>query len=68
MGIANPIAQILSAGMMLRYSAGREDAALAIESAVQRVIRSGLRTKDIHTEGTQLVSTTEMGRAIVEAL
>jgi 3-isopropylmalate dehydrogenase len=68
LGIANPIAQILSAGMMLRYSAGREDAALAIESAVQRVIRSGLRTKDIHTEGTQLVSTTEMGRAIVEAL
>jgi 3-isopropylmalate dehydrogenase len=68
MGIANPIAQILSAGMMLRYSAGREDAALAIETAVQRVIRSGLRTKDIHTEGTQLVGTAEMGKAIVEAL
>jgi len=68
MGLANPIAQILSAAMMLRYSAGREDAALAIESAVQRVIRSGFRTKDIHTEGTQLVGTTEMGRAIVEAL
>jgi 3-isopropylmalate dehydrogenase len=68
MGIANPIAQILSAAMMLRYSAGREDAAAAIEAAVQRVIRDGLRTKDIHTEGTQLVGTAEMGRAIVEAL
>jgi 3-isopropylmalate dehydrogenase len=68
MGIANPIAQILSAAMMLRYSAGREDAASAIEAAVQRVIRSGLRTKDIHTEGTQLVSTDEMGKAIADAL
>jgi 3-isopropylmalate dehydrogenase len=54
--------------MMLRYSAGREDAASAIEAAVQRVIRSGLRTKDIHTEGTQLVSTDEMGKAIADAL
>jgi len=68
MGIANPIAQILSAAMMLRYSAGREDAASAIEAAVQRVIRAGLRTKDIHTEGTRLVSTAEMGKAIVDAL
>lgn len=68
MGIANPIAQILSAAMLLRYSVGREDAASAIEAAVQRVIRSGLRTKDIHTEGTKLVSTNEMGRAIAEAL
>jgi 3-isopropylmalate dehydrogenase len=68
MGIANPIAQILSAAMMLRYSAGREDAASAIEAAVQRVIKDGLRTKDIHTEGTRLVSTAEMGKAIVDAL
>jgi 3-isopropylmalate dehydrogenase len=68
MGIANPIAQILSAAMMLRYSAGREDAASSIEAAVQRVIRSGLRTKDIHTEGTQLVGTTETGKAIAAAL
>ncbi len=68
MGIANPIAQILSASMLLRYSAGREDAAAAIEEAVRRVIRAGLRTKDIHTEGTQLVSTEEMGRAVVAAL
>ncbi len=68
MGVANPIAQILSTAMMLRYSAGREDAALAIESAVRTVIRSGLRTKDIHTADTRLVGTSEMGRAIVEAL
>jgi len=68
MGIANPIAQILSAAMMLRYSAGREDAAAAIEAAVQRVIKDGLRTKDIHTEGTRLVGTAEMGQAIIDAL
>ena len=68
MGIANPIAQILSAAMMLRYSAGREDAASAVEAAVQRVIRDGLRTKDIHTEGTRLVGTEEMGEAVAAAV
>ncbi len=68
MGIANPIAQILSVAMMLRYSAGREDAAAAIEAAVQRVIRSGMRTRDIHTGTTRLVSTEEMGNAIVASL
>lgn len=67
-GVANPIAQILSTALLLRYSAGREDAAAAIEEAVQRVIRTGLRTRDIHTEGTQLVGTAEMGRAILAAL
>jgi len=68
LGIANPIAQILSMAMMLRYSAGREDAALAVESAVRQVIGAGLRTKDIHTEGAQLVGTAEMGRAVAAAL
>ncbi len=68
MGIANPVAQILSAAMMLRYSAGRADAADAIEGAVREVIAAGLRTKDIHTEGTQLVTTAEMGRAVADAL
>lgn len=68
MGIANPVAQILSVALLLRYSAGREDAADAIESAVRRVIADGLRTKDIHTAGTQLVTTAEMGRAVVAAL
>lgn len=67
-GIANPIAQILSAAMMLRYSAGREDAAAAIEAAVQRVIRGGLRTRDIHIGDTRLVNTEEMGSAIVTEL
>jgi 3-isopropylmalate dehydrogenase len=63
-GIANPIAQILSAAMMLRFSLGREDAAAAIETAVRSVISSGLRTGDIHTPETRLVGTAEMGAAI----
>lgn len=67
-GIANPIAQILSAAMMLRFSIGREDAAQAIESAVRSVISSGLRTGDIHTPETPLVGTSEMGEAIAAAI
>lgn len=67
-GIANPIAQILSAAMMLRHSAGREDAAAAIEAAVQRVIRGGLRTRDIHAGDARLVNTAEMGGAIAAEL
>jgi 3-isopropylmalate dehydrogenase len=67
-GIANPIAQILSAAMMLRYSLGRSDAALAIESAVRKVIEAGCRTGDIYTEGTRRVNTREMGDAITAAL
>ena len=67
-GIANPIAQILSVAMMLRLSCGRDDAATAIEAAVKKVIAGGLRTGDIHTSGTKLVGTAEMGRAIAEAV
>ena len=67
-GIANPIAQILSAAMMLRLSCGRDDAASAIEAAVKTVIAGGLRTGDIHTPGTKLVGTAEIGRAIAEAV
>jgi 3-isopropylmalate dehydrogenase len=63
-GIANPIAQILSAAMMLRFAFGREDAAVAIEQAVHRVIQAGLRTGDIYSEGTRRAGTTEMGAAI----
>ena len=63
-GIANPIAQILSTAMMLRFSIGREDAASAIEGAVRSVISSGLRTGDIHTPDARLVGTVEMGTAI----
>ncbi len=67
-GIANPIAQILSAGMMLRYSLGQPEAADAIELAVRRVIDSGLRTGDIWSSGTQRIGTTEMGTAIAAAV
>jgi 3-isopropylmalate dehydrogenase len=67
-GIANPIAQILSAAMMLRFSCGQEDAAVAIENAVRKVIADGLRTGDIHTPGNTLVGTAEMGEAITKAI
>lgn len=67
-GIANPIATVLSASMMLRYSLGRQDAADAIEAAVGRVLDQGLRSADIFAEGTRKVSTSEMGDAIVTAL
>jgi 3-isopropylmalate dehydrogenase len=67
-GIANPIAQILSAAMMLRYSLGQPAAASAIEAAVRKVIESGLRTADIFSEGTTRVGTREMGEAIAAAI
>ncbi len=69
-GIANPIAQILSAGMMLRYSFGLIDAADAIDQAVRKVLDQGLRTRDIYQDkaGEKLVNTREMGDAIVANL
>jgi 3-isopropylmalate dehydrogenase len=67
-GIANPIAQILSAAMMLRHSFGETEAASAIEAAVRQVIASGYRTGDIFTEGGRRVNTSEMGEAILAAL
>jgi 3-isopropylmalate dehydrogenase len=69
-GIANPIAQILSVGMMLRYSFELEDAAGAVESAVVRVLEQGYRTVDIFQKGNgeRLVTTREMGDAIAAAL
>jgi 3-isopropylmalate dehydrogenase len=67
-GIANPIAQILSAALLLRYSLGRDDAALAIEAAVRKVIADGLRTGDIWVEGDTRVNTVEMGNAIAAAI
>ncbi|MCW9709499.1 3-isopropylmalate dehydrogenase [Avibacterium sp. 21-586] len=63
-GIANPIAQILSAAMMLRYSFDLNDAATAIESAVKKVLENGYRTADLADESTP-VSTKEMGDLIV---
>ncbi|WP_027715076.1 3-isopropylmalate dehydrogenase [Desulfuromonas sp. TF] len=69
-GIANPIAQILSAGMMLRYSFGMVEAADAIDDAVAKVLDQGCRTRDIYQkkEGEKLVDTKGMGDAIVAAL
>ena len=67
-GKANPLAMILSAAMMLRYSLAAPEAADAIEKAVGEVLDQRLRTADIHTEGTQLVSTSEMGDAVVAVL
>jgi 3-isopropylmalate dehydrogenase len=67
-GIANPLATILSAAMMLRYSLGMPLEADRIEAAVQKVLSQGLRTADIFTDGTKRVSTVEMGDAVVAAL
>src|SRR3954468_14644956 len=67
-GIANPLATILSAAMMLRYSLGQPQAAQRIEAAVTKVLRDGLRTADIHTEGNRRVGTAEMGDAVLAAL
>ncbi len=66
-GIANPIAQILSAGMMLEYSFKEIGAAKDIYGAVERVIASGLRTADL-SAGNSSVSTSAMGDAIAEAV
>jgi len=67
-GVANPLATILSAAMMLRYSLARPDAADRIERAVAGVLHDGLRTADIHTAGTRRVGTDEMGDAVAAAL
>ena len=67
MGIANPIAQILSGALMFRYSFGREEIATAIESAVRSVIASGLRTRDISAGGAA-VGTKEMASAVADRL
>jgi 3-isopropylmalate dehydrogenase len=67
-GIANPLATILSAAMMLRFSMNQEAAAARIEAAVKKVLEQGLRTADIYTAGTKKVNTVEMGNAVVKAL
>jgi 3-isopropylmalate dehydrogenase len=66
--IANPLATILSAAMMLRYSLKQEKAAARIEAAVTKVLKGGLRTADIHTAGARKVGTEEMGDAVAAAL
>jgi 3-isopropylmalate dehydrogenase len=66
--VANPLATILSAAMMLRYSLERDAAARRIEGAVRKVLADGLRTADIHAPGTTRVGTMAMGDAVVAAL
>jgi 3-isopropylmalate dehydrogenase len=68
MGVANPLATILSAAMMLRYSLGRAAEAGRIEAAVRKALGSGLRTADIYTDGLRKVGTAEMGDAVAAAL
>ena len=67
-GIANPIAQILSAALMLRYTFGEEEAASAIETSIENVIGKGIATGDIWQEGNTKVNTEGMGDAILEEL
>jgi 3-isopropylmalate dehydrogenase len=67
-GVANPLATILSAAMMLRYTLQQPEAADRIESAVRTVLSAGLRTADIWSEGTQRVGTREMGEAVTAAI
>ncbi|MGI4814567.1 MAG: 3-isopropylmalate dehydrogenase [Janthinobacterium lividum] len=67
-GVANPLATILSAAMMCRYSLNRPAQAELIEAAVGRVLAQGLRTGDIFEPGTQRVGTAQMGDAVVAAL
>src|SRR5687767_10556233 len=67
-GVANPLATILSAAMMLRFSLNQAEAADRIESAVKHVLAQGLRTTDIWSEGTTRVGTREMGDAVVAAI
>jgi 3-isopropylmalate dehydrogenase len=67
-GVANPLATILSAAMMLRYSFNQEAAAARIEKAVKIVLAHGLRTGDIYEPGTRRVGTREMAEAVIAAL
>ena len=66
--IANPIATVLSAAMMLRYSLDLDKEAEAVENAVQKILKGGYRTVDIMSEGCTRVSTSEMGDLLVKAL
>ena len=67
-GVANPLATILSAAMMLRYSLDQDAQAKRIERAVQRVLQQGLRTADIYEPGMTKVGTAAMGDAVLKAL
>ena len=66
--VANPLATILSAAMLLRYSLNEAAAADRVENAVKAVLEQGLRTADIFEAGTTKVSTSQMGDAVLKAL
>jgi len=66
--VANPIATILSAGLLLRYSLGLEDEAAAVEAAVTATLEAGYRTRDVAEEGGRLVGTCEMGSLIADRI
>lgn len=66
--VANPLATILSAAMMLRYTFNDDASATRIENAVKKALADGYRTADIHTEGCKKVKCSEMGDAVVAAL
>ncbi|WP_234123316.1 3-isopropylmalate dehydrogenase [Clostridium hydrogenum] len=66
--LANPLAQILSAAMMLEYSFNMSEAARDIENAVEKVLEKGYRTGDIYTEGMKKVGTKEMGKLVLEEI
>ncbi|MDD6789007.1 MAG: 3-isopropylmalate dehydrogenase [Lachnospira sp.] len=68
LGVANPLATILSAAMLLRYSFDMDAEADAVEGAVKKVLRDGIRTPDIAREGDRKVSTFGMGDAVIAAL
>jgi 3-isopropylmalate dehydrogenase len=67
-GIANPIAQILSASMLLRYSLGEQEAADAVDNAVEETLKADLRTRDIATDSSRILNTEEMGSAIADRI
>ena len=67
-GVANPLATILSAAMMLRYTFNMEEGAVRIENAVKKVLAQGFRTGDIYEAGTTKVGTREMGDRVIAAL
>ena len=67
-GIANPLATILSVAMMLRYSLNQNEAADAMEAAVDAVMEQGYRTPDLYAEGLKKVSTSEIGQLVAQEL
>lgn len=68
LGVANPLATILAAAMMLRHSLKLEEAAVKIEQAVDAVLKAGFRTKDLAKNGEDSIGTIEMGQKVIEAL